>query len=210
MTKSVSEKRGARRLDPEVRKQMILDKAALVVGAEGVAAATMDRISREAEVSKALVYAYFPNVTVLLQELLLRDQRRLWEEQASAVSAAKDFNDLIRLTTQTYLIHVEKSGMHIPRLMSEPSVAVAFQEQERARRQRVVDFLTKEMVHSQKVPRAIANLVVELSLGMTGAAGELVSRGVVSRKKIEELLVCLYNGSIAALHDQYGQKLPPD
>ena len=198
-------KKRPRRLDPLVRKHMILDRVAALVAAEGVSAVTMDRVGREAGVSKPLVYAYFQNVTTLLQELLLRDQRRLWEEQTSAVSEAKDFDELIRLTTRTYLKHVEKSGMHIQRLMSEPSVAEAFKEREYERRQRVVDFLAREMARTLNVPRDIANLVTELSLGTTGAAGELISRGEVGRTKVEDLLVCLYKGNSAALREQYGK-----
>lgn len=205
MTKPAAAKKGTRRLDPEVRKHMILDCAATLVAAEGVSAVTMDRIAREAEVSKPLVYAYFQNVTTLLQELLLRDQRRLWDAQTIAVSEAKDFDSLIRLTTQTYLQHVEKNGMHIQRLMSEQAVAAAFQERDQERRQRVVDFLAKDMARTLSVPREIANLVIELSLGMTGAAGEIVGRGAVSRKKIEELLICLYRANAEALRAQYGK-----
>jgi AcrR family transcriptional regulator len=205
MMKPVNEKKGTRRLDPEVRKHMILDKAAVVVATEGVSAATMDRIAREADVSKPLVYAYFQNATSLLQELLLRDQRRLWELQTTAVSEAKDFDELIQLTTHTYLMHVEKSGMHIQRLMGEPSVAAVFQAHEHERRQRVVDFLSKEMARTLKVPRELANTVIELSLGMTGTAGEMVSRGTVSRKKVEEILICLYRANAEALRAQFGK-----
>ena len=205
MTGSEPVRNVRRRLDPEVRKQMILDKAAAVVASEGVAAATMDRIAREAGVSKPLVYAYFQNATSLLQDLLLREQRRLWEQQSMAVSGAGDFDDLVRQTTRTYLIHVEQSGMLIQRLMNEPSLAEVFQENERQERQRVVEFLVTEMSRTLKIPREIAGLVIELSLGMTGAAGELVSRGQVSRKKIEEILVCLYKGNTAALREQYGK-----
>ena len=205
MANSDEVKKGSRRLDPEVRKHMILDRTAVLVAAEGVASVTMDRVAREAGVSKPLVYAYFPNVTTLLQELLLRDQRRLWEQQTTAVSEAKDFDELIRLTTESYLKHVEKSGMHIQRLMGEPSVAAVFQQDERERRQRVVGFLAKEMARTLQIPREIANLVIDLSMGMTGTAGELVSRGQVSRKKIQEILICLYKGNSEALRDQFGK-----
>ena len=205
MLDSAATKKGSRRLDPEVRKHMILDRAAALVAAEGVSAVTMERVGREAGVSKPLVYAYFQNVTTLLQELLLRDQRRLWELQTSAVSEAKDFDELIRATTRVYLMHAEKNGMHIQRLMNEPSLAAVFQEQERERRQRVVDFVAKEMARKLNVPRDVANLVTELSMGMTGTAGELVSRGAVSRKKIEEILVCLFNGNSDALREKYGK-----
>ncbi len=184
---------------------MILDQAAILVTTEGVSAVTMDRVGREAGVSKPLVYAYFQNVTVLLQEVLLRDQRRLWEAQTIAVSEAKDFDELIRLTTRTYLMHIEKSGMQIQRLMSEPSVAAVFQEKEQERRTRVVDFLAKEMARTLEVPRDVANLVTELSMGMTGAAGELISRGAVSRKKVEDILVRLHKSNAEALREQFSK-----
>ncbi len=198
-------KKTTRRLDPAVRKHMILDKAAALVAAEGISAVTMERVGREAGVSKPLVYAYFQNVTNLLQELLLRDQRRLWELQTIAVSEATDFDELIRFTTRTYLKHAEKNGMHIQRLMGEPSVAAVFKERERESRQRVVEFLAKEIAHSFNVPREVAILATEVSMGMTGAAGELISRGVVGRKKIEDIVICLFKGSTAALREQYGK-----
>ena len=203
MTKTV--KQATRRLDPIVRKNMILDKAADLVASEGISAITMDRVGREAGVSKPLVYAYFPNVTTLLQELLLRDQRRLWELQSIAVSQAKDFDELILFTTRTYLKHAEKNGMHIQRLMSDPSIASVFQASERESRQRVVTTLAREMVHSFAVPRDVAALVTEVSMGMTGAAGELVASGAVGRKKIEDIIICLFKGSIASLREQYNK-----
>lgn len=196
----------ARRIDPAVRKHMILDRAAALIAAEGLGAASMERIGREAGVSKPLVYAYFQNITNLLQELLLRDQRRLWELQTIAVSEATNFEELIRFTTRTYLKHVEKNGIHIQRLMSEPTVSAVFQERERESRQRVVDFLAKEMVRSFNVPRGVAILATEVSMGMTGIAGELVSRGVVSSKKIEDIVICLFQGSAVALGEKYGSK----
>jgi TetR/AcrR family transcriptional regulator, fatty acid biosynthesis regulator len=198
-------KKTTRRLDPAVRKHMILDKAAILVAAEGISAVTMERVASEAGVSKPLVYAYFPNVTTLLQELLVRDQRRLWELQAIAVSEAKDFDELIRFTTRTYLKHAEKNGMHIQRLMGEPSITAAFQELERESRQRVVDTLATEMVHNFNVPRDVAILTTEVSMGLTGAAGELVSKGVVGRRKIEEIVFCLFKGSLVALEEKYGK-----
>lgn len=203
MTETV--KQTTRRLDPTVRKHMILDKAADLVASEGISAITMERIGREAGVSKPLVYAYFPNVTTLLQELLLRDQRRLWELQTIAVSEAKNFDELIRFTTRTYLKHAEKNGMHIQRLMSDASIASVFQDSERENRQRVVSTLAREMVHSFNVPRDVAVLVTEVSMGMTGAAGELVASGAVGRKKIEEIIICLFKGSINSLREQYGK-----
>jgi len=59
MTKA---KKTRTRLSPEVRKELILDHAANVIAAEGVSALSMERLGREAGVSKSLVYAYYPSM----------------------------------------------------------------------------------------------------------------------------------------------------
>ena len=58
-----------KRLAPEERQSSILDHAAEIVAAEGLAAVTMDRVAKAAGVSKSLVYVYFPSTTELLQNL---------------------------------------------------------------------------------------------------------------------------------------------
>ncbi|MEO1169489.1 MAG: helix-turn-helix domain-containing protein [Pseudomonadota bacterium] len=198
-----------KRLKPDVRKDIILDKTAALIAREGISAVSMERVAREAEISKPLVYVYFSNKTTLLRELLLREQHRLSDLQAKAVSKAKDFEDLIRLTTRTYLKHVEANGVHIQRLMNEPSVSVAFEEEDRKGRRQAVEFLASEVSRSFGVPRKTAELAAELSMGMTGFAGEMISRGVVSRRKIEEINICLAMGCVAALTDKYGKAPTP-
>ena len=40
---------------------------------------------------------------------------------------------------------------------------------------------------------------------MTGAAGDMVGRGEVSREEIEGLMICLFNGSVSSLKAAYGK-----
>jgi len=195
-----------RRLDPELRKKIILDKTAELIAAEGVSAVSMERIGHEAGVSKALVYTYFKNQTNLLQELLLREQRTLGDNQAIALSQASNFDELIRLTTRTYLKHVEENGLHIQRLMNEPAVAAAYLKADQREHQMAVDLISSEMVRNFGIPASIAELATELSMGMTGAAGNLINRGAVSREKIEEINLVLLESAMAALRDNYAKK----
>jgi hypothetical protein len=41
---------------------------------------------------------------------------------------------------------------------------------------------------------------------MTGAAGDMIARGVASRKRIEEITLNLAMGSIGAMKDNYSRK----
>lgn len=208
MAKQEEKTRRNRRLEPEVRKSLILDATAKLVAEEGLDAVSMERVGREAGVSKALVYAYYPNRVSLLQELLLREHEHLVERQAVEVRKATGFEDLIRRTTSTYLRYIEERGVHIQRLMSEPSVVAAFKEFDRKDRERVVEFLAKEISSSYKVPRRVAALAAEVSMGMTGAAGDLINRGVVDRRTIEDLTICLALGSVEALSKKYRRDAP--
>ncbi len=195
-----------RRLSPEVRKNIILDKTAELIAKEGVSAVSMERVSREVGVSKPLIYIYFPNKTNLLGELLIREQNKLMDLQAQAVAEASDFEDYIRRTTRTYLKHVDETGDHVQRLMREPSVAEVFEEFDRKDKQRVVETLAKNVSKTFDIPPRTAALATEIAMGMTGAAGGMIARGVASRKRIEEITLNLAMGSIKAMEDNYSRK----
>lgn len=201
-----TKKQKSRRLSPEVRKNIILDKTAELIAREGVSAVSMERVSREVGVSKPLIYVYFPNQTNLLRELLIREQNKLIDLQAQAVAKATDFEDYIRRTTRTYLKHVDETGDHVQRLMREPSVAEVFEEFDRKDRQRVVETLSKKVSQTFDIPPKTAALATEIAMGMTGAAGDMIARGVASRKRIEEITIHLAMGSIGAMKDNYGRK----
>lgn len=200
-----NKKQKNRRLNPEVRKNIILDKTAELIAKEGVSAVSMERVSREVGVSKPLIYVYFPNQTKLLGDLLIREQNKLIELQSQAVAEATDFEDYIRRTTHTYLKHVDETGDHVQRLMREPSVAEVFEEFDRKDRQRVVETLSKEVSKTFDIPPRTAALATEIAMGMTGAAGDMIARGVASRKRIEEITLNLAMGSLNAMKDNYSR-----
>ena len=199
MTDTKPAKSPVQRLDPNQRKNMILDRTAVLIAREGVSAVSMERVGREAGVSKALVYAYFKNQITLLQALLLREQRRLSEQQSSAVGRASDFKGRIQNTTRTYLRYFEENGVLLQRLLNEPSLAAVFEEHDRAERTRVVNSLARQMADTYEVPLRVAKVATELSMAMTGAAGEMISRGDISRDKVEEIILCLFDGSMDSL-----------
>ena len=83
------EKKTRSRLSPNARKSMILGHAARLISAEGVSAVNMKRLGKEVGVSKALVYNYYPNVTLVLKALLTREYRHLRKLQFEAAESGK-------------------------------------------------------------------------------------------------------------------------
>ncbi|MFT5572604.1 MAG: AcrR family transcriptional regulator, partial [Cryomorphaceae bacterium] len=107
MTQTNIPKKSRTRLSPEVRKTMILDQAAALVASEGVSAVSMERLGKEAGISKALVYNYYPNVTPLLQELLTREYRHLRKLQFEAAESADTLEQVVRRVTNVYLSYIK-------------------------------------------------------------------------------------------------------
>jgi len=110
------------RLAPSERQTFILDHVAEIVARDGVSALSMDRIGREAGISKSLVYNYFPNITDLLRLLLQREWRRLRRQQVEAAQKANTFEDLVRSVTHVYLKYIDERGMLI---VTTPQSSVA-------------------------------------------------------------------------------------
>lgn len=196
----------ARRMQPDKRREMILDRTAELIAVEGLSAVSMERVAREVGSSKPLIYVHFPNRTSLLQALLRREQKRLLDAQAEALNG---FNgsllQLIELTTGVYLRHVEGNGLLVQRLMNEPAVAEAGLQADREDRRKTVDFLARRMSETLALPPAIAALATELSMGMTGAAGELISTGGAQPAEVEKVLLSLFRGGLNSLKTDFGR-----
>lgn len=186
-----------RRLDPQVRRDLILDEAARIVADEGVSAVSMERMGREAGVSKALVYNYFPSRNALLSELLIREYRRFQAEaRQMAVGARGELEEVIRVTTRAYLRHVAERGMLIQRLMNEPAVAAAIRTIDREGRQLTVAFFARGIAERYGLDPGEAATVADILMGLTGAAGDYLSRNDADPAYVENLVVAMITAAL--------------
>ena len=191
------------RLAPEERRQLILDAAAQIVTSEGVSAVNMDRLGRDAGISKALVYNYYPNRNDLLRALLLREVRLYHDQQRVAAENARDVDTLIRITTRTYLDHIVEKGVLIERLMNEPAIAVGMGELERSGRRQTIEYLAARLNHGLTMPKNVARMMVELTLGLTGAGGAYLDRSGCDINLLEDMLVTIIKANVAAVETGY-------
>ncbi|MEO0997371.1 MAG: helix-turn-helix domain-containing protein [Pseudomonadota bacterium] len=201
-----AQKRMRRRLDPEARRESILDHAADIVSAEGVAALSMERIGREAGVSKSLVYVYFPSQTELLKALLQRELRRLRRRQAAAADAAQTFEQLVRAVTHAYLSYIQERGLLIHRLQSEPSVSGGSTDPTQYSRDAAVSYLAEIVSDNFGIPMELAVPATDVSFGLPSAAGAYLDREDVDFEMLEEMTVTMIIGSFTALEQNYAIK----
>jgi AcrR family transcriptional regulator len=187
------------RLDPQVRRELILDEAAAIVAEEGVSAVNMERLGREARISKALVYNYFPSRQVLLSDLLVREYRRFQAEAREAAAGVDDLPTLIRVTTRAYLDHVKDRGVLIQRLMNEPAVSAAVRALDTEGRQHTVEFFGSRIAAAFGIEKKSAEAASDLLMGLTAAAGDYLARTGADVKAVEDMVLELILGALTRL-----------
>lgn len=196
------------RLSPDARKEFILDKAAHIVAQEGVSALSMERVGKEANISKSLVYAYFPTLKELLQMLLKREHHQLRVLQEEAAASAETFEQLVRRITTTYLTFIDDRGLILERLNAEPSLAEQGDPTEFSR-ERAVKYLAKIVNLNFGIDIDTAHAAVDISFGMPAAAGHYLLRHQASRQKIEDITTTMIISSIEALRKNYQTTFKP-
>jgi AcrR family transcriptional regulator len=190
------------RLAPEQRRSLILDHAADIVARDGVSALSMDSIGREAGISKALVYNYFPNTTELLRQLLQREWRRLRRLQVEAAREADTFEALVRSVTHVYLKYIDERGLLIERLQAEPAVS-AIHDPTEFSRDSAVGYLADIVAGHFGLPADIAKAATDISFGLPAAAGVYLLQRKMSREALEDLTVTMILGTFNELRREH-------
>jgi TetR/AcrR family transcriptional regulator, fatty acid biosynthesis regulator len=206
MTKGTVKKRT--RLDPETRKQLILDAAASVVTSEGVSAVSMERMGREAGISKALVYNYFSSRDELLAALLRREYVVINEEYIESTFVAKDIEELCRLTSRSYLIHARDKGNLLQRLNNEPAIAELAKEQRSANEKMMNRFLVKLLKKTYNLPTKTAVICVDMMGGLIAYASKHVYQNTdeAGFQLVEDLVVEMTMASLKEASKKHGVK----
>lgn len=206
---SQASKKQRLRLAPEVRRESILKHTAEIISSEGMAAVSMERIGRQAGVSKSLIYAYFPNLTELLRELLHQELKHLRQRQMEASEQAQTFEQLVRTVTHAYLEYIEEHGLLIHRLQAEPSVAQGRTGPVDYAREASVNTVAEIISSNFDIPMEVAIPATDISYGLPQFAGDYLINNDVDEQFIEDLTVTMIIGSIEALQQNFTTRLKP-
>ncbi len=203
-TKAAAPRR--QRLAPEVRAGLILDCAAKLIIDEGFTEISMERVGRDAGVSKALIYNYFPNLTDLLRALLEREINELQKRSLAEVKASGDFQDLIRRTTRLYINHVAERGPLLQRLWNETSVARSVADMHKRGNEETLRYFVKRVRKEYGLPQDVATAAVDMQMALTETAAQHLYNTHNDVELATDICVHLLLGGMESLSRAYRKK----
>jgi AcrR family transcriptional regulator len=118
------------RLTRAERREQLLDVTKRVVGEQGVHAVSIDRVAREAGITRPIVYEHFSDLGGLLRALLDREGERALAQLASfmphASDAGEDVIDALLRALESYLSAVRSDPVTWRLVLMPPEGAPEF------------------------------------------------------------------------------------
>lgn len=186
-------KRGADRVE------QMLDIADRQINASRTGALSMQLVSDEAGVSRALIYAYFPDLPHLLDAVLARHVAKL---QAAGIERSAEEGtaiERVRKVADTYLRHSVQHGAAMEYVLREPGIARQLDGQASALRARIMKRLTRALRRELRLSAHEAMVFVQLLEVLPTEGGRLVRDGQLVLEDALEVCHRMLESSIEAV-----------
>lgn len=165
---------GARkRLASELRRDQLLDAAARLVVEQGFLPLAMERLARGANVSKALIYAYYPTQYELLNALLTREVDALAAAGLDSASHGKVLEAVTLDCVMLYFDHVVRWGPLLHILLSDRFLMGHLDREAVRKRDRIVRRIARLARRSMRLPPKEVLAGINLILAIPEEAGAL-------------------------------------
>lgn len=190
---SAEEKRA--RKSAAQRTDQILDAAERLVLEIGALPIPMKRVGELTQVSRALVYVYFPDPDHLARAVLERQIERLVTGGLEADDESEAFTTRVRRACAHYLRHIARYGPIIP-IIQRDLAAVAG---ERDGLQKVLGGLARAARRELRFTPHEAVVFLELVSALPEEAGRLVFAGELELEEAQTLCARLVDAALDAL-----------
>jgi AcrR family transcriptional regulator len=168
----------ATRLNRSDREQQILEAAARLVVEQGCLPLPMEALGARAGVSKALVYAYFPNQAELARRLLALHLARLGKGlEAIMGGAAASEMERGLACAELYFDHVARHGALLHVLLSDPLSVAGLTPDLQRLYERLMRTLARALHKGFGAPRSECVAALHILLALPEETGNLVFRG---------------------------------
>lgn len=189
-----------RRLSGAARRAELIDAARALIVEQGHLPLSMEALARAAGVSKALVYAHFPDQDELYQAVVEAELDDLDRRGLAEVSAgAGELEAAACAAADLYLAHVAERGTVLHLIFRDPYMAGRLPARARRMRDAVLGGFARALRRAYGCPAREAVAAVNLALTIPEETGRLVFQGDLDLERGRGLCRELVLGALAAL-----------
>ncbi len=184
------------RLAPEERKQKILDAIAAIITKGRIADLSVNLITCEAGVSKALIYKYYPSITTMLEDLLTREYTRSVHTLKARLDVATNFVELLEVVVnQNFDECVEHSVLNT--LRHHPDLQMKLKQLRRVHS--VTPLLHRVLQEIYDIDEQASGQIIQISSGASYAAARYYMRRGGDRERHIAAAIAYIEGGTEAL-----------
>lgn len=200
---AVVSKTRAPRMPAAERRQALLDLAVEMVSEEGFDALRMDWLATRAGVTRPVVYEHFAD----RQGLVIAVMQLLAIEMAAAIGAVQtepddDLEHILRAETHAFFDLVGQRGRAIRAVLVAENISPAVDDARRQMMNRPIKRWADRFVAYAGIPRDEAEALAAAQLVGVNTVADRWSRGLIPRKRAEDLHVLIAMAAIDALRDR--------
>lgn len=198
------------RLPEAARRTCLLDAAAAVIAREGLHAASIKRVARDAGVTAPSAYRFFPTVEDLLVALARRELQSVRAAQAQRIDTANRPAERLRLSTITYLREVASRGDLLQTLQSAPAVRRALRREQRAIRAANTEVVAERFSRAHDIPSDVARAATSVLTSAVLRTGRILARGRLDLPLAETLAADIVEAGNRRLAFRFSPAAPSD
>jgi AcrR family transcriptional regulator len=187
------------RLAPNARREQLLDAAAQLIVEQGFLPLRLEQLARNAKVSKALIYAYFPTQHDLFNALLTRELGALNAAGLEAASRRKRLEDAALECVMIYFDHVTQHGPVLHILFSDLFMSGRIDRTLLRKRDAIVRRVARSARRTLRLSAREIIASVNMILAMPEEAGTLVFAKEADAALVREVCRTLTLSAIKAL-----------
>ncbi len=188
------------RLAPEDRKTQILDAIASAIEQGHIGDLSIELITREAGVSKALIYKYYPSISAMLEELLEREHVQALDALTEKLETANNFAEVLHvLVNQNFNETVDNSALNT--LKNHPGLQATRKRIALQEGRSVIPVLNRVLKGMYDIDDDLSGQIMEIGSGASYAAARFYLRKGGNRNQHVEAAVQYIQSGTQALLD---------
>lgn len=198
----MTEKKRAKRLSTEERRDQILESAAHLILNYGVSRCTLESVAVEAGISKALIYRHFNSREELFKAVLKREYAIMRERRVGAFTETLSLEDFLRSSQPRTFQYLHDRGPIVRAMFSDRSVANLLRDDDTRHRASVLRFYVRKVADTYALPERTALLGVLLIMNASVSSARALRSFSIDPKEAADFWATFVLGGWTAISAQ--------